>query len=232
MYAPASSLSRFDAHQKSRAGGTEKSIRGGLVTIATVLAMVYLCAREVSDFLETKVSDRLFVDTAYAHTVDTHVRVNLRVSFLAAPCADLHLDAENKKGVHDVTVATDLTKEPYHHHHQQQQQQQQQQRNAAEEQADPSSPPNPRTAPGCTINGTLVVHKSEAQLYIMGAVETPSLDLFPGGFDHPAHRDTLHARRAMRFNSSHIVEHLSFGLDFPGKVSPADGVVKIAAHGG
>ena len=225
MYAPASSLSRFDAYQKSRAGGTEKSIRGGLVTIATVLAMVYLCAGEVSDFLETKVSDRLFVDTAYAHTFDTHVRVNLRVSFLAAPCADLHLDAENKKGVHDVTVATDLTKEPYHHH-------QQQQRNAAEERADPSSPPNPRTAPGCTINGTLVVHKSEAQLYIMGAVETPPLDLFPGGFDDTAHRDTLHARRAMRFNSSHIVEHLSFGLDFPGKVSPADGVVKIAAHGG
>ena len=74
------------------------------MTLCVALFMCYLLLSELSDHFVVKVSDRLFVDS-YAHLVDTRVTINLRVSFYAAPCNDLHLDVQDKKrGLTEGTV--------------------------------------------------------------------------------------------------------------------------------
>ena len=214
-------LSSLDLYAKAPSVVQKKSLRGGIMTLGVGLFMCYLFLSELSDHFSVKVNDRLFVDS-YAHLVDTRVTINLRVSFHAAPCSDLHLDVQDKNGRQQADAVINVKKTPYPLTI----------AKAAEviSGGDDARAAADAAAPGCTLAGTMEVHKKEAQFYIMGAVsELPHGASFEETLNHPHH---MVFARALAFNASHTVEHFSFGEDFPGKFNALDGVVKGLGGGG
>ena len=206
----------FDIYNKGIEGSQQRSVVGAVVTIGSALVMFLLFISELRTYLTTDVKNRLFVDPSRN---SGYINVNFDISFPALPCGDVHLDLEDSKGVKAVNVdqRQTITKTPLLP--------EDASAAAAAAAAGASAPPSaPANAEGgeakkkepsggCNLKGTLNVSKVAGDFHI-----TLGKNRMQG--DHIQYSFSL--KEAMTFNSSHVINHLSFGEVFPGMVNTLD----------
>jgi len=83
---------------------------------------------------------------------------------------------------------------------------------------------------GCTIYGFLEISKVQGEFHIAFGRKAEATTT-PKGTVSVSHIHRFTYQEIFTFNSSHIINRLSFGEDFPGVVQPLDNVKKIVESG-
>lgn len=97
---------RFDIYRKVPKDLTQPTVAGAIVSICSVLFIVFLMMSELSSFIQTEIVNELFVDNP------STARINARLNFTAPrmPCDYLGLDIQDEMGRHEVGHHEDSTK--------------------------------------------------------------------------------------------------------------------------
>ncbi len=99
-------LRRLDVYPKTLEDFTEKTTTGAVVSLVTLLFVLWLFVSEVSLFMAHEVDPQLFVDTERSDKI----RINLDLYFPAMPCSFLTLDAMDSAGELQLDLAHNVFK--------------------------------------------------------------------------------------------------------------------------
>lgn len=208
-------LKNFDVFPKTVDDAKEVSVSGGSVSIAVFFCMFLLLCSETSLFLTTNTKYEMEVDTMRGGML----QVNFDITFLALPCSVLSLDAMDVSGEHELDVVHDVYKRkvaldglPYGDVISQKVRSVRDSTTIAEIKEEAAS------KKGCNIYGTLMAQKVAGNFHF---------SLHAQDFQVLAY---VFPDRSL-VNTSHIVNHLSFGTDYPGLHNPLDGEMKILDEG-
>lgn len=100
------SIKKFDAYPKTLEDFRIKTFGGGTITVLASLAMIFLFASEIQDYLTPGVDEQLFVDT----TRGSKLKINLDVVFPKIGCDFLSLDAQDVSGEQQIAIEHNVYK--------------------------------------------------------------------------------------------------------------------------
>lgn len=208
-------LKNLDVFPKTVDDAKEVSVSGGSVSVAVFLCMFLLLCSETSLFLTTNTKYEMEVDTVRGGML----QANFDITFLALPCSVLSLDAMDVSGEHELDVVHDVYKRrvgtdglPFGEVLSQKVRSSRDSGTIADIQAEIAQ------KQGCNIYGTLMAQKVAGNFHF---------SLHAQDFQVLAH---VFRDRSL-VNTSHVVNHLSFGHDYPGLKNPLDGEMKILDEG-
>ena len=220
-------LKGFDAHAKPQAHLTKKTAEGGLVSLVGFALMAVLFLSELFAYMVPKRVTTMGVDV----TRDELLRISVDITYPGLPCQLLSLDALDVSGKHEADIGGELHKE----------------RVAPDETSlgvyeshfeDPmlgfieffrpqkAGTPSPRllhveeihaalkAKEGCRVHGNLKVQRVAGNFHV--SVHGQDWETLRLVYDKAEH-----------INVSHVIKRLSFGDDYPGKVDPLNGFVRI-----
>jgi hypothetical protein len=76
-------LKRFDVHRKTADGVNDRTIPGALLTIATIVIIVYLLCTNVAEYMQTEETSRMILDSSVGVE---DVQIIFSVSFHSVSC--------------------------------------------------------------------------------------------------------------------------------------------------
>lgn len=210
----------FDMFPKLDEGaGAVNTEEGGTLSMISLVVMIVLFLSEFWSFISVDTVEHLVVDT----TIGQKISIQFDLTFHALSCQSCGIDAMDVTGDQQVNVIQKVTKqrigkngEPL---------------GAAQDiRADhplmgalAMLKPKVNSGEGCRIAGSLLVNKVAGNFHV--ALGTSHSQ----GMRHVHHfmiSDIPH------YNSSHTINHLSFGIEYPGQKRPLDGVTKILQNEG
>eukprot|EP00128_Syssomonas_multiformis_P014493 Colp12_sorted_trinity150504_noHs@31376 len=220
-------ISNFDAFPKVLSSYKQSTTTGGTVSLIAFIIISVLVTSEFFAYRD--------IDTAYSYKVDPHpegaLDVNLDIT-IAMRCHDLGADVLDVSGIQ----RSDTLLQKSEAHFELAENQKEWLRHVRERVAGLADvqvdslvryaslrhempPPEVRTTPpdACRIHGVISVSKVAGNFHITAGRSVPS-------FRGHAHDMGGIANNALNF--THRIDRLSFGPDFPGIVSPLDGIVK------
>lgn len=188
-----SGLARFDSFSKSKEHVQVRTVSGATVSVVTFSLMALLGINEVLRYRRVTIEDHLMVDTSQG---DREVAVSLDIDFPALKCADAELRVEDSKGILYDDARIHISKYPMD--------------------ANGDAVAEGDSAIGCRLVGTMAIKRVAGNFHI-----APRMHQMPhmmGGF-----AINFNPLEGLKFNATHVINHLSFGPDFPGQVRPLDG---------
>ena len=100
------SLQRFDAFPKVNEDFFQRTLSGGVITVAATVVMVMLFFSELRVYMAVRTDYTLTVDSSRGETL----RINLDVTFPHLPCGVVSLDAMDVSGEQHLDVAHNIFK--------------------------------------------------------------------------------------------------------------------------
>jgi hypothetical protein len=179
------------------------------MTVCSALLMVWLTISQFSSYRAIIPRERMTIDPELG---STKIAVNLDLTMYAIKCEDLNIDIDSQTGKHQIHVSDSMVKRPF-----------------VEEQKrilNPGLYSTPtgllKNAPGCTVSGKFAVPKVAGNFHIaLGK----NLDAAKGHSsetnDQPRYQFGL--QQLTHYNTSHVINHLSFGKEYDGLVKPTSG---------
>ncbi|XP_021291439.1 endoplasmic reticulum-Golgi intermediate compartment protein 3-like [Herrania umbratica] len=101
-----SKLRNLDAYPKVNEDFYSRTLSGGIITLVSSLAIVFLFFSEFRLYLHTVTETKLLVDTSRGEAL----RINFDVTFPAVPCTLLSLDAMDISGEQHLDIKHDIIK--------------------------------------------------------------------------------------------------------------------------
>ena len=223
-------LKAFDAYVKPEAHLTRKTTSGAIVSLVGYALMAILFLFELATYLTPRRVTTMGVDV----TRDELLRINLDMTFPGLPCQIISLDALDASGKHEADIGGELHKQRigrdgrvlgmYESHYEDFELgviQFLRPRNPGE--------PMPRVKhfeevakarkekEGCRIFGSMKVQRVAGNFHV--SVHSQDWQTLQMVYDKVEHIDV-----------SHTITRLSFGRDYPGKVDPLNGYVRLIDH--
>ena len=99
-------LATFDVYPKTLQEFRQRTVTGAAVSLACSVLIALLTIIEVTDYLQVKVDDHLFVDTSRGQ----QLRINMNISFPALPCSVIDLDTLDVSGNHAANIMQNINK--------------------------------------------------------------------------------------------------------------------------
>ena len=99
-------LATFDVYPKTLQEFRQRTVTGAAVSLACSVLIALLTIVEVTDYLQVKVDDHLFVDTSRGQ----QLRINMNISFPALPCSVIDLDTLDVSGNHAANIMQNINK--------------------------------------------------------------------------------------------------------------------------
>ena len=220
-------LKAFDAYVKPEAHLTRKTTSGAIVSLVGYALMAILFLFELVTYLTPRRVTTMGVDV----TRDELLRINLDMTFPGLPCQIISLDALDASGKHEADIGGELHKQRigsdgrvlgmYESHYEDFELgviQFLRPRNPGE--------PMPRVKhfeevakarkekEGCRIFGSMKVQRVAGNFHV--SVHSQDWQTLQMVYDKVEHIDV-----------SHTITRLSFGRDYPGKVDPLNGYVRL-----
>eukprot|EP01087_Luapelamoeba_hula_P025274 TRINITY_DN9957_c0_g1_i3.p1 TRINITY_DN9957_c0_g1~~TRINITY_DN9957_c0_g1_i3.p1 ORF type:complete len:337 (+),score=42.87 TRINITY_DN9957_c0_g1_i3:30-1013(+) len=180
---------------------------GAIVTLIGCVLIGFLVMSELYDYASPTTQDTIFVDVSR----QDKMLIELDITLINLQCNDAHLDFVDTTGQEDISISQDIEKIEV---------------NGEEEISDSNSVfkafsalRNNQVKTGCRIRGTAWVQKVEGNFHIAAGSSNNQ--------DHGAHKHHMHhiQQSDLGFDVSHRVNHFAFGTNWPGRVSPLDGVI-------
>lgn len=97
-------LATFDVYPKTLHEFRQRTLSGAVVSLVCSILIGLLTIIEVSDYLQVKVDDHLFVDTSRGQ----QLRINMNITFPALPCSVLTLDTLDVSGNHAANIMQNI----------------------------------------------------------------------------------------------------------------------------
>ncbi|MQL98400.1 hypothetical protein Taro_031110 [Colocasia esculenta] len=104
-------LKSLDAYPKINEDFYSRTLSGGVITLVSSVAMIFLFFSEISLFLNSATETKLVVDTSRGETL----RVNFDVTFPSLACSLLSVDAMDISGEQHYDIRHDITKKRLDH---------------------------------------------------------------------------------------------------------------------
>ena len=181
---------------------------GACMTVSSALLMCWLTISQFSSYRAIIPRERMTLDPDFGAS---KIPVKLDLTMYAIKCTDLNIDIDSQTGKHQIHVSDSMTKQPF-----------------VEEQKRKENPsmymPSNMiaNAPGCTVRGEFAISKVAGNFHIaLGknlnaakghSSETNDQPRYQFGLDQLTH-----------YNTSHVINHLSFGKEYDGKIKPTSG---------
>jgi len=101
----------FDVYRDIPKELTEQTFTGAIVSVLSIMAMVYLFLAEFWNFLTPELHFQMYVDS-HIDTGNSHamLRININISVPAVPCSVVSVDAQDVMGAHVLDVGGELRK--------------------------------------------------------------------------------------------------------------------------
>lgn len=178
------------------------------MTAFSTLLMLWLSVSQFREYRAIIPSDKMKLDPGFGSAL---IPVTFNLSMYRLKCADVNIDIDSQNGKHQIHVGG-LAKTPFVH-----------ERDKADDPAKyATSEGMLKFAPGCNIAGTFKIAKVAGNFHIaLGknldakdgkATETKEAPRYQFGLAELSH-----------YNTSHVLNHLSFGDDFDQTVQPTPG---------
>jgi len=176
-----------------------------VVSLICASLLLILFTNELYYYLRTDVSTAVGVD---ATLPNQRLRINFDFTLPGLPCNDFGLDLVDTAGDQQLEIVENIQK-----------------------QRTEKGKENELGAKGCNIHGFLETSKVRGEFHIaFGRRAEASSD----GEGHQSSTEHIHRfspSEIFTFNSTHTINRLSFGEDFPGVLQPLDGVTKLVQKG-
>mmetsp|Transcript_19300 Transcript_19300/g.44266 ORF Transcript_19300/g.44266 Transcript_19300/m.44266 type:complete len:332 (-) Transcript_19300:351-1346(-) len=208
-------LKNFDVFPKTVDDAKEASVSGGTVSVVVLFFMFLLLFTETSIFLKTNTKFEMEVDTMRGGTL----QINFDISFPGLPCSVLSLDSMDVSGEHELDIVHDVYKRAMD---------------------------SKGNAVGAVISEKVKLARDALSIsHIREQLErgegcniygTLNAQKVSGNFHLSLHAQDFHVLSQVfpdrsTVNTSHVVNHLSFGRDYPGLKNPLDGEMKTLDKG-
>jgi len=232
-----SRLKGFDAHARPQAHLTRKTTAGAVVTLCGLGLMAILFLHELAGYLLPERVVTMGVDS----TRNELLRIDVDMSFPGLPCHVLSLDALDASGKHEADVRGALHKERvaangtslgvFESHVEDDMLGFIRFVRAAAQRGGRLLPDDSprikkveaisaalRAREGCRVFGHLAAQRVAGNFHV--SVHGQDWETLQMVYDKVAH-----------INVSHVIKRLSFGEDYPGKVDPLNGFVRVVEKG-
>jgi hypothetical protein len=243
------SLKRFDVYTKVHEDYVQRSQAGGIVTLITSCIIALLFWEEVAEFLSVEVVHSISVDTR----INMKLPISLNITFPHLRCDEVSVDTVDSAGDNQVNVHGGLVKLPLDasgilalhdepsaatgaclpcleaadEHHRC--------CNTCQELKDAyrdkeipyfhilDVAQQCKGSIGCEVSGTVVVNKVSGNVHVALGRST----IRDGKHVHEFNMQDV----GDGFNTSHVINSITFGDRVPGVVSPLERKIKIVRHG-
>ncbi|MCP9263210.1 Endoplasmic reticulum-Golgi intermediate compartment protein 3 [Dirofilaria immitis] len=230
-------LKDFDAYTKPLDDFRVRTFAGGAVTLVSSAMIIFMFVSETVSFLSVDIVEQLYVDSTPA---EQRVDVNFDITFPRLPCSVITIDVMDLSGDNQDDIKDDVYKITLLNGKEGSGVRQGVNINATTISSAPASQVLCGSCYGAK-NGCCNTCEEVKEAYMrkgwelvnIGTIEQCKSDLWVAGNFHIAPGDPLKAHRShfhdlhslspSKFDTSHRVNHFSFGNSFPGKVYPLDG---------
>jgi len=204
------SLSKYDGFSGAADSVVERGVCGAVMTIFSSILMLYLTITQFSSYRSIVPNERLTLDPGFG---STKLPVTLDMTMLEIKCNDLNIDIDSQTGKHQIHVSDSMKKVPYVT---------EQMQKDLKTGKYSSQKAMLDDAPGCTVSGQFEVSKVAGNFHIaLGKNLNAAKGHSTESTDQPRYQfgigDLTH------YNTSHIINHLSFGQEYDKNVQPTPG---------
>lgn len=203
------SLSKYDSFSGAADSVVDRGIFGAIMTVFSAFLMLWLTFSQFSSYRSIVPRERMSLDPTFG---SSNIPVTLNLTMYQIKCSGLNIDIDSKTGKHKIHVSDSMKKEPYI--------EEEERRKEPKKYATPSLLRD--NAPGCTVSGQFEVSKVAGNFHIaLGknldaakgkASETDTAPRYQFGLGDLSH-----------YNTSHVINHLSFGKEFDNRIAPTSG---------
>mmetsp|Transcript_11900 Transcript_11900/g.28892 ORF Transcript_11900/g.28892 Transcript_11900/m.28892 type:complete len:333 (+) Transcript_11900:91-1089(+) len=206
-------LKNFDVFPKTLDDAKEVTASGGTLSIVVIFSVLILLFSETSLFMKTQTKHEMEVDVVRGGLL----KINFDITFTRLPCSVLSLDAMDVSGEHELDVVHDVYKRKVNKEGLPYGEVMSQKVDHARDQGAIQAIKG-QLGEGCNIYGTLQAQK------------------VAGNFHFSLHAQDFHVLSSVfedrsTVNTSHVINHLSFGTDYPGLKNQLDGETKTLEEG-
>eukprot|EP00941_MAST-03F_sp_MAST-3F-sp1_P000071 g71.t1 len=215
-------LPKLDVYPKLEEEYRIRTSSGAILSFIMAAFTLLLFVSETYHFLSPKLVDVVEVD----NTVEKRMRIDLNVSFLALPCSQVNLIAMDVAGEHQLNMVHDVHKTRLDMDGNSLGEAFKSSLNEVEmdddgednEDSDDDDDQGKQINEGCNITGWLTVNKVAGNFHVaLGKTRVVN-----GRLIHAFSTNQL-----QHYNSSHVINHISFGPNFSEQSNPLNGLRRI-----
>ncbi|VDN59192.1 unnamed protein product [Dracunculus medinensis] len=239
-------IKEFDVYSKPLDDFRVRTFTGGAVTIVCGFVIILLFITETISFLSTEIDEQLYVDSTSA---EQRIDINFDVEFAKLPCSLITVDVMDASGDNQQDIQHDLYKQRIDLNG----------NNISDDAIKQGvvfilstflccntcdDVKNAYNLRGWQIVDIESVEQCKSDSWVRKLEDyknegcrvygTVQVAKVAGNF-HVAPGNPLRTHRShspVKFDASHIIRHLSFGIDYPGKNYPLDGKSFVSSKGG
>jgi hypothetical protein len=210
------SLSKYDSFSGASDHVVDRGVFGAIMTVCSAILMLWLTITQFSSYRSIVPRERMTLDPGFG---SSKLSVTLDMTMYRLKCDDLNIDIDSQTGKHQIHVSDAMKKVPFVDDDER-----------AQSPSKYSTMSAMRTnAPGCSVSGQFEVSKVAGNFHIaLGKNLNAAKGHSTESTDQPRYQfgigDLTH------YNTSHVINHLSFGKEYDVQVQPTSGSFYATHH--